>query len=275
MSTSCITWVLESQVFPATHSPLREAITRAGHRIVDWQDDWWAEGNWPGLADSSVVFHGSLENAARIRQTLPWQPGSFCDVAAFHCSSWYQGAQKWLLHCQWQALPAKELVDDSRRVLDAFGNPAAVFVRPDSPLKPFSGRVLASDKLSLEALDYGFYYDDASIPVVVAPVREVAREWRYVVVDRRVVAGSAYVASGRKAIPDEPNGAPWKMATQIAAQLDPPEAAYILDVCEADGEIRLLELNPFSGADLYACRPDDVVAALSELAVEMHRNASR
>jgi len=166
------------------------------------------------------------------------------------------------------------LVDDSRRVLAAFGNPAAVFVRPDSPLKPFSGRVLASDKLSLEALDYGFYFDDASIPVVVAPVREVAREWRYVVVDRRVVAGSAYIASGRSATPDDPSGTPWKMAAEIAARLNPPEAAYILDVCEADGEMRLLELNPFSGADLYACQPEDVVDALSELAVELHRGAS-
>jgi len=34
-----ITWVLESQVFPATHPPLREAVARAGHAIVDWQDE--------------------------------------------------------------------------------------------------------------------------------------------------------------------------------------------------------------------------------------------
>ena len=26
-----------------------------------------------------------------------------------------------------------------------------------------------------------------------------------------------------------------------------------MDVCEADGRLWLLELNPFSGADLYAC----------------------
>ena len=269
-----VTWVLESQVFPATHPPLREAIARAGHAIVDWQDDWWSERNWPRFTDSPTVFHGSLENAARIREALPWQPGSFCDVAAFHCSNWYPSAKEWLLHRQWQVLPAKELVDNSDRVLAAFGCPAAVFVRPDSPLKPFSGRVLASDKLTLEALDYGFYYDDALIPVIVAPVREVAREWRYVVVDRRVVAGSAYVANGRNATPDDPSGTPWKLAANVAARLNPPEASYILDVCEADGEVRLLELNPFSGADLYACRPEDVVAALSALAIELHRSAS-
>ncbi len=36
-----------------------------------------------------------------------------------------------------------------------------VFVRPDSPLEPFSGRVLERGRISLQALDHGFYYDDA------------------------------------------------------------------------------------------------------------------
>jgi hypothetical protein len=38
---------------------------------------------------------------------------------------------------------------------------------------------------------HGFYFDDVRLPVVVAPVQPVEREWRYVVVDRSVVAVSA------------------------------------------------------------------------------------
>jgi hypothetical protein len=49
----------------------------------------------------------------------------------------------------------------------------------------------------------------------------------------------------------------------VAEHLDPPELVYVMDICEADGQLRLLQLNPFSGADLYACRSDDVVAAVS------------
>ena len=40
------------------------------------------------------------------------------------------------------------------------GDPSRIFVRPDSPLKPFSGRVLDRDSISLAALDHGFYFDD-------------------------------------------------------------------------------------------------------------------
>jgi hypothetical protein len=101
---------------------------------------------------------------------------------------------------------------------------------------------------------------------VAAPVRAIGREWRYVVVDQAVVAGSAYAAAGRAARADDPAGEPWAFAAAIAAKMTPPERVYVLDVCEADGRLWLLELNPFSGADLYACAGGDVVAAVSRAA---------
>jgi len=112
------------------------------------------------------------------------------------------------------------------------------------------------------------------MPVVVAPVRSIAREWRYVVVDREVIAGSAYASDGRSALPDSPGGAPWTFAADVARQLAPPEDVYVMDICEADGRLWLLELNPFSGADLYACDCREVVAAVSAAAVRMARTAS-
>jgi hypothetical protein len=205
----------------------------------------------------SGALPGSLGNAARIhREQLAWRPGSFCDTGAFHCSAWYERARPWLLNTAWDILPADQLVA-------APPDYDPIFVRPDSPLKPFSGRVVARSQLTLAALDHGFYFDDPALPVVVAPVRQVVREWRYVVVDRQIVAGSAYAADGRRALADDPTGAPWAYAQTIASALAPPELIYVLDLCESEGALRLLELNPFSGADLYACDPDTVVQRVS------------
>jgi len=89
---------------------------------------------------------------------------------------------------------------------------------------------------------------------------------RVLVVDQAVVAGSAYAAAGRAARADDPAGEPWAFAAAVAAKMTPPERVYVLDVCEADGRLWLLELNPFSGADLYACAGGDVVAAVSRAA---------
>jgi hypothetical protein len=261
-----VTWVLEREVFPMSHAPLEEAVTTAGQRVVLWDDEWWSTQHWPLLTGVPVVFHGSLANAEKIRNKLPWRPGAYCDVDAFRCSSWYPRAAEWLLHRAWTVVPADALVAGRGAVLEPLGSPGTVFVRPDSPLKPFAGRVLPVDGISLSSLDHGFYYDDPALHVIVAPVRSIVREWRYVVVDRKVVAGSAYASDGRHALPDRPDGAPWTFAAGVARQLAPPEVVYVMDICEADGRLWLLELNPFSGADLYACDCRDVVAAVGVVA---------
>lgn len=257
-----LTWVLEVDAFASRDEALESSARQAGHQVVHWSDEWWNTRDWPSLAERPVLFHGSLGNAARIRSEIAWQPGAFCDVAAFHCSAWYPRAREWLANDRWQILPANQLVSGVSAVLAELEAADRLFVRPDSPLKPFSGRVLAADGITLAALDHGFYYDDPTLPVVVAPVRAIGREWRYVVADRRVVAGSAYSAAGRTPLADDSTGAPWQFATDVAARLEPPERVYVLDVCETEGHLRLLELNPFSGADLYACRADDIVAAV-------------
>lgn len=260
-----VTWVYEQGVFASGDSPWLEAIAAAGDRLVAWDDMWWANDRWPSLAGERVVVRASLGNAARIARELPWRPGVFCHTEAFHCSRWYPAARPWLLQRDAVVLPASRLVADPFAALRELGSPERVFVRPDSPLKPFAGRVVATSGLTLRHLDHGFYYDDSDLPVVVAPLRQVGAEWRYVVVDGRVVAGSAYEANGRKARADDPGGRPWQKASEIAAALPAPERVYVLDLCEADGALWLLELNPFAGADLYACDPQTVVAAVDRV----------
>ncbi|MEO1530294.1 MAG: ATP-grasp domain-containing protein [Planctomycetota bacterium] len=138
-----------------------------------------------------------------------------------------------------------------------------MFVRPDSPLKPFSGRVLEVADVSLAKLDHGFYFDDESLPIVVCPIRDVGREWRFVVFHASVVAGSAYDAGTRSATADQPASDAWDFAQTVASTIPAPADAYILDVCESEGDLCLLELNPFGGADLYACDARSIVRALA------------
>jgi hypothetical protein len=259
-----MTWVLEPHVFTGG-DPIRPAASAAGHRVIDWSDDWWSDSVRPQLT-GAVLFHGSLGNADRIPRELPWRPGAYCRTESFYCSAWYPAAAEWLLQERWEIHPASGFVADVDAILDRLGAAASVFVRPDSPLKPFSGRVVRRGQITLATLDHGFYYDDTEIPVVVAPVRQVVREWRYVVVDREVVAGSGYAAEGRAATPDDPRGLAWQFAAHVARRMAVPDPVYILDVCEADTGLRLLEPNPFSGADLYACNGSEIVRRVSEVA---------
>lgn len=262
-----VTWVLEGGVFASGDAPWHAALAATGDRVISWDDAWWSNGRWPRLAEGPVVVRASLGNAARIAAELPWRPGAFCRTAAFHCTSWFPAAAPWLLHRRFVHTTVRRLVADPTGELQSLGAVERVFVRPDSPLKPFAGRVVAVAGLTPKQLDHGFYYDDLDLPIVAAPVRQIAAEWRYVVVGGAVVAGSAYAADGRRALPDDPKGDAWQFAATIAARLPAPERIYVLDLCAADGALWLLELNPFSGADLYGCDPAAVIAAVDRLVV--------
>ncbi len=148
-------------------------------------------------------------------------------------------------------------------IAHALGSSEKIFIRPDSPLKPFSGRVVDVASLTLAALDFGFYFDDETLPVVVAPVRRIDREWRFVIVRQTVITGSAYDPATRTASPTQDTDKAAILAHEIATHIPPPADAYVLDICETEGSLRLLELNPFGGADLYACDPHAIVSALS------------
>ncbi|MEQ8208790.1 MAG: ATP-grasp domain-containing protein [Lacipirellulaceae bacterium] len=260
-----ITWVLESDVFPETHAGLRRAISERGMKIVDWCDSWWYDGFPNSISGINTIFHGSLGNASAINEKLDWSPGALCNSSALECSSWYEAAKRWLIHDDYRILPANELVANTKAVAEELGSPTQLFLRPDSPLKPFSGRVLNVDAITLKALDHGFYFDDESIPVVVAPVRNIGKEWRFVVVGSEVVAGSEYDTQTRSATSDNPDSRAWNLANVIAGEIPQPSSAYMLDICESENELRLLELNPFGGADLYGCDPDSIVESVSKL----------
>ena len=167
---SNVTWILESDVFPETHVSIRSAIRMLGLTLMDWTDDWWSDGVPPSVPKTSVVFHGSLGNAVRIADKLRWSPGSFCPVHAFHCSSWYESARQWLIHTDRHFCRANELVVNAPSIAAKLNTTDLLFVRPDSPLKAFSGRVVDVNNISLSKLDHGFYYDDERLPVVAAPV---------------------------------------------------------------------------------------------------------
>lgn len=253
------TWVLEGDVFADGDRALAAAVLEAGGRVIRWTDEWWADGRWPERPGEAVVFHGSLMNADRIARELPWRPGAICSSDRFACSAWWPPAADDLVTPRFAFTTVADLASDGPP--PEFG--ARVFVRPDSPLKPFSGRVLERDRISLATLDHGFYYDDEQLPVVVAPAVEIGAEWRFVAAAGQVVAGSEYLPEGRSAgAPTPPDHEAWRYAADVVARLRQPDPVFVVDICETPDGLHLLELNPFSGADLYSCDRSSIVAAV-------------
>ncbi len=258
-------WILEKSIFADNHQRLEKAAADQGHSVIEWNLDWELGDRPPRWQNEAILFHGSLGNAQNVVENFPWQPGAYCKVAAFQCSAWYCDAAQFLVHDAWRKMPLQEFVAHSNEVLDSLDIRDSFFVRPNSPLKPFAGRVLPRRELQLADFDHGFYFDDASIEVVIAPKRIIGKEWRFVVVDGELVTGSEYEANGRS---EETTAVPLNVETfaaQVVSSIQAPEAVFIIDVCDCEGDLRLMELNPFSGADLYACDRAKIVESIAQL----------
>lgn len=95
----------------------------------------------------------------------------------------------------------------------------------------------------------------------------IGREWRLVVVDGTVVAGSQFAVGGQKAVTPDCPPAVRAFAELVLADVTwRADPAFMLDVCEAAGRLWLVELNSFSGSWLYRCDLPAVVSAASDLA---------
>ncbi|KAL3913796.1 MAG: hypothetical protein SGILL_006352 [Bacillariaceae sp.] len=273
-----LTWILEKNCHyddEKLPNPLEPAALEAGHEVARWKEqDWeWEPSRRPKIANGAI-FHGTLGVADALAngEKKDWFPSlvSFCNTEAFICSNYYPMVKNWLIHQKWHATTVAKFVENPEEAFNELGSSDAVFVRPDSPLKAFSGRVLQRDEANLRKLDHGFYYDDENLPIIVAPICDIAKEeWRFVIVDGKVVAGSAYQADGRQGYADASDNMKkaWDLAEVIASEIQAPEDVYVIDIgeCKEGDKLHLLELGPFSGCDLYECDRAKIVEAVEEL----------
>lgn len=256
-----LTWVFESGVFSQDEAFVH-AVKSLGHQLVLWSDDWWQSDAFPNLR-GPVLFRGSLGNAARLAAVSRWSPGVLCDVDVFSCASYYPQVAPWRLAEQYEVTTVELFCQRAKWFAQHFES-TQLFVRPDSPLKPFSGRIVDTATVIPETLDYGFYYTDLSLPIVVSAVQESLTEWRFVIVDGGVVAHSGYDmnrASTHQVIPPPVIA----LAETVAQHIQVSDFAYILDLCQTNMGYRVVELNPFSGADLYGCDVARVVKAVADV----------
>ena len=238
------TWIIERNINEACESVAQTAIL-AGHRVVRWDT-----GDTIPHPEGQCIFLGSLT-------MCPTMPGVVGDPRNLEVTAWIGALEHLVLNKKRLFLTVSQIGPSA-----VPNNWDPVFVRPDSCMKPFAGRVLPRDNLSPAALDFGFYYDDPKLVVVLSPAQQVLDEWRFVAHNRQIIAYSGYSAATRSTTTSNPPSLAFEVAEE-AARLS-PEPTVVIDVCQVPkGTYHLVEYNLFSGSDLYGCNPHDIVKAIS------------
>jgi hypothetical protein len=246
------TWLIEADVFGAEAEPLKAEIRRQGmachvvrHDSLFGGRPETVRGRIPS-DDECVIFYGS------------------CSADDLACSTYYGYFGRYLLNRRYVMLPGVEAIRLRDWLFEVLARDDKVFVRPSGMQKLFTGRCIDRDEFAIALAPAR--YDPATL-VVVAEPREIAREWRLVIAEGRVIAASQYARGGaREFVPDCP-AAVRTFADEILGGVSwRPDAMFMMDVGESEGRLSLVELNSFSCSGLYRCDLAAVVETASRLA---------
>ena len=258
-----MTWIIENEAF-AGGDILLPALKALKKDIILWDDTFWNTEEYKSFP-KDFIFHGSLGNVAKLEKKFPLHPGLTYNEVNFSYSGIDEYYHEYLLNkdCIFTFISEVLSKPDLLKELKT----EKIFARPDSPFKEFSGRVLPSKNLTPAHFDYGFYHDDINLPIVLAPFKSIEKEFRFICVGNRIVTGCDYVADGRKGgrtvIPED-NEPAFIFAKKIADEEKIRAAAYVIDVCISNGNFYLVEINPFSGADLYHCDAKIIIESIED-----------
>jgi len=221
-----------------------------------------------------IILHGSLQQASIINK-FEHYPGVYLELDNYECSKYYGYYGNKLLNSNYIMMGMNDIIRNYHSIFELF-NTDKIFIRPSNGYKSFPGQLLPLDNFEFEfnvlKQSYGgLNMDDL---VILAPYKEIINEYRFIVVDNKVVTGSLYMnKENRKtniAIFDQPCDAshPATLYASELADLYTPDNAYTLDICETSSGFHLLEINSFCCANMYGANLDDVVKAINKIVIK-------
>ena len=264
-------WLIEDYEHDISLQPLIDEIKNQNMEVKVVKYEPFESGQYDFFNnDDCVVFYGTLNLGRQLQREKSWIPGIYCNFKNLCCHTYFSYWSKYLLNQDYIMLPMKEILTKREYVFNNFGKREVIFIRPDSGAKPITGQTLKYEELDKEFKLFGDYAgnDLDQIITIISTPKNISTEWRFIVVDKKVVAGSQYKKNGKLDINSFFNVEAFELANKIAQEDWQPDKAYTLDICEWCGGYYLLEANSFSCSGLYDADMKPIVEEISRIALK-------
>lgn len=142
------------------------------------------------------------------------------------------------------------------------------FIRPSEDLKHFSGQVIKAgecaawlnDAMSLPP-ESGTYAMSPDLEVVISTPRNINAEWRWFIVDGKIVNGSMYRCHGQLIKNPEHDKAVINEA-QALADIWLPDSCVVMDTALVDDTLYVIEFNCINSSGFYGHNVGEIFTAL-------------
>jgi hypothetical protein len=146
------------------------------------------------------------------------------------------------------------------------------FIKPESGLKEFTGQVIYESSFEDDLKKLSPHHPiDLDTLIIMNRAQNIKAEFRYVICEKQVIAGSEYRWDNVLDVRRDTHPACDAMAKKIAEADWQADTVYICDVALTEkDEAKVVELNAFSSSGLYACDTYKIVEAVSKAAEREH-----
>jgi hypothetical protein len=275
-----VNWVIEDYIFDDYKSQLIHAIRCSGMNVIIYDD---VDKSLSSILnnfkeDDIVICHTSLQDGHKVIKT-PVYPGNFLTPNNYECFNYYGYFGNNLLNSNYLLMGLNDVMRNKERIFETFKTDA-VFIRPSNGIKTFTGQLLKKETFETEfdTLVKSYGGVDMGTLILLAPKQSIEDEYRFIVVDGKVVSGSKYMdAESRdkwEAFYDQGCDRPdvFDFAVEMS-NLYEPDKAYTIDICTlTNGDIKVMELNSFCCASMYGNDYRKVVDAVNTLCINEYND---
>lgn len=210
----------------------------------------------PDYSDEDNDFIGTQHGVNVSRKDI--------DSGIFNCNQYYPYVSRFLLNRDRSFVLVSDFKEDYWRHFEKHGVDAAIFVRPNSGLKPITGQLIDLKDINA-AIEHINTHVNKSEFLVVSPPKKIIGEWRFVVFKDQIITYSTYLYNGLMTeVPSAPQGAIDKCQEILNDNLDflPPSGFSVLDIGQVGKEYFLIEQNCLFTSGLYACNKSLILDAI-------------
>jgi len=279
-----VNWIIEKYLFEEYEDKLVQAIKDSGMNVIVHDETASRFENFTDYVNTKfttediVIMHGSLQMGRKMLRSKMY-PGIFLTLENYECFNYYGYFGKHLLNEDYVMMGLNDVLRNKDKIFDIF-NTDELFIRPSNGYKSFTGQTLVKESFDtdFDILTKSYGGLDMNTLVLLSPAQEIEEEYRFVVIDGKVIGGAMYM--------DETNRGFWKahwdkpctnnLATafaKIMTNIYQPDKAYTIDVCKLKkGGYKLIELNSFFCASWYGNDLDKIVKAVNELCINEYND---
>jgi len=286
-----VNWIIDKYLFDEYEDRLSIAIKNSDSNVYFYDDLCgltFREYITSKFTDKDIViFHGSLQHGMQLSH-LPIYPGTFMTIDKYECYKYYGYYGDYLLNSKYMMMGLNDVIrrkmEIQHQLVPSRGNPyqdiCRFFIRPSNGYKTFAGQTIVWGKIEEEIniLSQSYGGIDPETLVLLSNTQEIKEEYRFIVVDGKLISGSTYFDSENVGTLNPHYN---KICTDEKAiefvdkmiGLYQPDKAFTIDVCKTgNDEYKLLEIGSFNCASMYGNDYDKIVEAINKLVIKEYED---